>query len=107
MAEFDAVAEENRDSGMEDIDDVDDVSSSSCAAFAMVLTLLLRERKGELDKSEGFSPNSAVDSSLGTTSLTPRWWMMEDPSAPTTTMLFLAEAANDGGGRGGELPAGS
>ena len=108
LAEFDTVAEENRDSGMEeDSDEVDDVSSS-CAAFAMVLTFLLWDfGKRNLIKAKGSLQIAAVDSYMGTTSLTPMWWMMEEPSAPTTTMLFLAEEANDDGGRGGEVPAGS
>lgn len=58
------------DSGIEDADEVD-VVSSSCPGFAPVLSL------------------------LGRTSLPPMWWIMEDPSAPTTTMLFLVEAVKE------------
>ena len=76
------LAGENRvaDSGIEeDADEVDDVSSS-CPGFALVLSL------------------------LGRMSLPPIWWIMDDPSAPTTTMLFLVE---EGVNDCGDLPAGS
>ena len=75
------LAGENRvaDSGIEEhADEVDDVSSS-CPGFALLLSL------------------------LGRMSLQPIWWIVDDPSAPTTTMLFLVEEVNDCC----EVPAGS
>ena len=62
--------EKRADSGIEDEEEVDDVSSSCAAA--------------------DWPPAPAL-SPLGRTSLPPMWWIVEDPSAPTTTMLFLVD----------------